>query len=307
MLYDAVLLIAFGGPEKIEDVRPFLANVTKGRPTPPQRLESVVHHYELFGGRSPLNAITVRQAEALRTLLEKTGVTLPVYVGMRNWHPYLHETLTRMAEEGVTHALGVILSAQQSEAGWDRYQQNVAEAREQVGVHAPTITYTPGWHNHSLFIDAVADLTRRALEQLPAERRSASPVVFTAHSVPTALPSTPTYVQQLEEGARLVAEQLNPTQWSVAYQSRSGDPRTPWLEPDISAVLRKLASEGMRDVVVSPLGFVCDHIEVLYDLDTEAKQVAVQQGLNMVRAGTVNDHPLFIQMLAEVVRKAVGR
>lgn len=305
MLYDAVLLIAFGGPEKMEDVRPFLANVTKGRPIPPQRLESVVHHYELFGGCSPLNAITFRQAEALRTLLEKTGVTLPVYVGMRNWHPYLHETLQRMATAGVQHALGVILSAQQSEAGWDRYQQNVTDAREQVGSHAPLIDYTPGWHNQPLFIDAIADLTQRALAQISETRRAATPLIFTAHSVPTALPSTPTYVQQIEEGARLVAEKLSHTRWSVAYQSRSGDPRTPWLEPDISAVLQKLATDGIRDVVVSPLGFVCDHIEVLYDLDTEAKQVAVQHGLNMVRAGTVNDHPLFIQLLAEMIRAAM--
>jgi protoporphyrin/coproporphyrin ferrochelatase len=302
MLYDAVLLIAFGGPKKMEDVRPFLANVTKGRPIPPQRLESVVQHYALFGGRSPLNEITFRQADALQTLLGQAGLSLPVYVGMRNWRPYLHETLQQMANAGVHHALGVILSAQQSEAGWDRYQQNVTEAREQVGGRAPLVDYTPGWHNHPLFIDAVTDLMQQAFAHIPEVRRATTPLIFTAHSVPTALPSTPTYVKQIEEGARLVAEQLHRAQWSIAYQSRSGDPRIPWLEPDISAVLKKLAAEGIRDVVVSPIGFVCDHIEVLYDLDTEARQVALQHGLNMVRAGTVNDHPLFIQMLAEVIR-----
>jgi ferrochelatase len=307
MLYDAVLLIAFGGPEKLEDVRPFLANVTKGRPIPPRRLAEVVRHYELFGGRSPLNEITLRQAEALRALLERDGPRLPVYVGMRNWRPYLHETLTRMASDGVRHAMGVILSAQQSEAGWDRYQQNVTEAREQVGGHAPLIDYTPGWHNHPLFIDAVADLTQQAFAQIPEVRRATTPLIFTAHSVPTAMPSTLTYVKQVEEGARLVAEQLNHGRWSIAYQSRSGDPRTPWLEPDISAVLMKLSTEGIRDVVVSPIGFVCDHIEVLYDLDTEARQIAVQNGLNLIRAGTVNDHPTFIRMLAEVVRGTMER
>lgn len=304
--FDAVLLIAFGGPEKMEDVRPFLANVTKGRPILPQRLELVVHHYELFDGRSPLNEITFRQADALRTRLGQSGQRLPVYVGMRNWHPYLHETLKQMAAEGIKHALGVILSAQQSEAGWDRYRQNVTEAREQVGGHAPLIDYTPGWHNHPLFIDAVADLTQRAFDQIPEVRRATTPLIFTAHSVPTAMPSTPTYVKQIEEGVHLVAEKLNHGQWSIAYQSRSGDLRTPWLEPDISAVLKKLSTEGSRDVVVSPIGFVCDHIEVLYDLDTEARQIAVQHGLNMVRAGTVNDHPLFIQMLAEVVHTATA-
>ena len=208
MSYDAVLLIAFGGPEKMADVRPFLANVTKGRPIPPHRLEAVVRHYELFDGRSPLNAITFRQAKALQTLLQQEGCSLPVYVGMRNWPPYLPETLEQMAVSGIQRALGFILSAQQSEAGWDRYQQNVAEARAQVGPHAPTVDYVPGWHKHPLFIEAVADLTRVALEQIPPERRSETPLVFTAHSVPTAMPSTPTYVQQIEEGARLVSEKL---------------------------------------------------------------------------------------------------
>jgi ferrochelatase len=304
MPYDAALLIAFGGPEKMDDVRPFLANVLKGRPVPPQRLEEVVRHYELFDGRSPLNAITLRQGKALEELLAREGSRLPVYVGMRNWHPYLHETLEKMAADGVKRALGVILSAQQSEAGWERYQENVSAARARVGDHAPVIEYTPGWHNHPLFIATVTELTQRALAQVAAERRAQTPLVFTAHSVPVAMPGTSRYVQQIEVGARLVAEQLGHSCWSIAYQSRSGDPRTPWLEPDIGVVLAKLAADGVRDVVVSPVGFVCDHIEVLYDLDTEAKQIAVKHGLNFIRAGTVNDHPTFIQMLADVIRNA---
>jgi ferrochelatase len=303
MTYDAVLLIAFGGPEQMADVRPFLANVTKGRPIPPHRLEEVARHYELFDGRSPLNEITRRQARALAELLRREGTPLPVYVGMRNWHPYVSETLEQMAQDGVQRALGVILSAQQSEAGWERYQQNVAAARAQVGEHAPVVEYAPGWHDHPLFIEAVAELARGAFAQLPVDRRAETPLVFTAHSVPTALPSTPRYVQQIEAGARLAAERLGHTRWSIAYQSRSGDPRMPWLEPDIREVLPQLAADGARDVVVSPIGFVCDHIEVLYDLDTDARNVAAQQHLNLVRAGTVNDHPIFIRMLAEVVRK----
>lgn len=305
MPYEAVLLIAFGGPEKMEDVWPFLANVLHGRPLPPQRLEEVIQHYELFNGRSPLNDITFRQAGALQALLAQEGPRLPVYVGMRNWRPYLQETLAQMAGEGVRRAVGFILSAQQSEAGWERYQENVAAAREQVGALAPTITYAPAWYNHPLFIEAVADLTRAAFAAVPNERRTLVPLVFTAHSVPLAMPGTPRYVQQIEEGARLVAEKIKHRNWSIAYQSRSGDPRTPWLEPDIGVVLPKLAAEGAREAVVVPIGFVCDHIEVLYDLDTEAKQIAASHGLNMLRAGTVNDHPTFIRMLAEVVRNLI--
>jgi ferrochelatase len=307
MQFDAVLLIAFGGPEKMEDVRPFLANVTRGRPIPPPRLEEVVRHYILFNGRSPLTEITFRQAKALQALLGREGPPLPVYVGMRNWRPYLQETLKQMATDGVQRALGVILSAQQSQAGWERYQEDGASACEQIGPQAPVVEYTAGWYSHPLFIKAVADLIQRALDPIPIERRASAPLVFTAHSVPTALPSTPRYVQQIEAGARLVAEQLQRTHWSVAYQSRSGDPRTPWLEPDIGVVLQQLAAQGAHEVVVSPIGFVCDHIEVLYDLDTEARKIAMQQHLHMVRAGTVNDHPLFIQMMADVVRTAATK
>jgi ferrochelatase len=306
MNYDAVFLIAFGGPEKMTDVQPFLANVLKGRPVPPQRLEEVIYHYEIFNGRSPLNEITFRQAQALAERLDQEGPRLPVYVGMRNWHPYFHETLEKMEADGVKRAVGIILSAQQSEAGWERYQENIAAARAQVGEHAPIIEYAMGWHNHPLFIATVTELTQNALAQVSADRRVNTPVVFTAHSVPVAMPGTSRYVQQIEEGARLVAVQLKIDRWSVAYQSRSGDPRTPWLEPDIGGVLTQLAADGVRDVVVTPIGFVCDHIEVLYDLDTEAKQIAMKHGLNFIRTSTVNDQPMFIRMLAEVVRAAVG-
>lgn len=306
MLYDAVLLTAFGGPEKMDDVRPFLANVLKGRPVPPQRLEEVVHHYELFNGHSPLNEITFRQATALQTLLDLEGPRLPVYVGMRNWHPYFQETLEKMRQDGVKRALGFILSAQQSEAGWERYQENIAAAREQIGPSAPVIDYLSEWHNHPLFIAAEVELVRQAFAQLSSAQRAAASLLFTAHSVPLAMPGTPRYVEQISEGARLVAEKLGYVRWSVVYQSRSGDPRTPWLEPDIGDVLPRLAADGVQDVMVVPIGFVCDHIEVLYDLDTEAKRIADAHDVNMVRARTVNDHPTFIRMMAAVVRNAVG-
>ncbi len=307
MQYDAVLLIAFGGPEKMDDVRPFLANVLRGRPVPPARLREVIRHYEVFGGRSPLNEITFRQAEAVRRSLAQEGQPLPVYVGMRNWHPYIAETLEQMGRGGVKNAVGFILSAQQSEAGWARYKTNVAEARERVGSLAPQVSFTSGWHNHPLFIQAVADLTKQAFSSLPAARRGTAPLVYTAHSVPTSMPSSREYVRQVEEGARLVAEYIGHENWSVAYQSRSGPPQVPWLEPDIGEVIKALAAQGARDAVVVPIGFVCDHIEVLYDLDIEAKKIAERNGLNMVRARTVNAHPHFIQMIAEVVRATLNQ
>jgi ferrochelatase len=303
---DAVLLIAFGGPTALHEVRPFLANVTRGRPIPPERLEAVVHHYELIGGGSPLNELTLRQARALEAELHAHGPALPVYVGMRNWTPYLHETLQRMGAHGVRRAIGVIMSAQQNEAGWGRYQRDVARAQAQVGAAAPPVDYVGEWHAHPLFIAAMSANVRAALEHVPAHRRPATPIVFTAHSIPTAMAAGSPYVEQVTEGARLVAEQVEHPSWSIAYQSRSGSPREPWLEPDICEVIRQSARDGVRDLVVAPIGFVCDHVEVLYDLDIEARQVAADAGINLVRGATVNDHPLFIRMLADVVRRKSG-
>jgi ferrochelatase len=302
-MYDAVLLIAFGGPTALHEVRPFLDNVTRGRPIPAERLELVVHHYELIGGRSPLNDLTFQQARGLEAALREQGPALPVYVGMRNWTPYLRETLQRMATDGVRRAIGVIMSPQQNDAGWGRYQRDVAEARAQVGATAPEVDYVDEWHVHPLFINAMAANVRAAFERLPADRRATAALVFTAHSIPTAMAAQSPYVEQITEAAQLVAQQAGHPHWSLAYQSRSGSPRDPWLDPDICDVVRQLASDGARDLVVVPIGFVCDHVEVLYDLDIEARQVAEGVGINFVRAATVNDHPLFIRMLADVVRR----
>jgi ferrochelatase len=304
--FDAVLLIAFGGPTRPEEIRPFLDNVTRGRRIPPERLEDVAHHYELIGGRSPLNEITFRQAEGLRAALSAAGTPLPVHVGMRNWTPYLHETLQAMAENGCRRAIGVILSAQQSEAGWHRYIDDVAAARLRAGDGAPQVDFAGEWHAHPGFIEAVAANVEAAFARLPAERRDETPLVFTAHSIPAASANTSPYVEQVAEGARLVAEKLGHRRWSIAYQSRSGNPREPWLEPDIVAVVRELAAAGARDVVVEPIGFVCDHAEVLYDLDIEARRAAGDAGVNFVRAAAVNDHPAFIGMLADIVMRTAG-
>jgi ferrochelatase len=299
--YDAVLLIAFGGPDRMEDVRPFLANVLRGRPAPPERVEAVVHHYELIGGRSPLTELTQRQARALQAELAATRPPLPVYVGMRNWHPYLADTLADMRRDGVRRAVGLILAAQQNDAGWGRYQRDVAEARSALGADAPVIVFAPDWHAHPLFIEAVSDRVRQALAPLPPERRSGVQLVFTAHSIPVAMAAASPYENQLRVGAALVAEQLGFQDHRLAYQSRSGNPHDPWLEPDITAVIREEAQRGTRELVVVPIGFVCDHVEVLYDLDIEARQVAAEAGIGFTRVETVNDHPSFIRMLAAVV------
>jgi ferrochelatase len=299
--HDAVLLISFGGPDGMQDVRPFLANVLEGRAVPPERLEAVVHHYELIGGRSPLTELTLRQANALEAELAGTRRPLPVYVGMRNWHPLLADTLTAMRDAGRRRAIGLILAAQQNDASWERYQRDVVAAREAVGSGAPTVDFAPNWHAHPLFIEAVADRTRAALATLPAARRAGVQLIFTAHSIPVALAAASPYESQLQVGAALVAEQLGFSQYRLAYQSRSGSPREPWLEPDIGAVVREEAARGTRELIVVPLGFVCDHVEVLYDLDIEAKQIADAAGIGFTRVAAVNDHPSFIRMLAAVV------
>lgn len=305
--HDAVLLIAFGGPSAMDEVRPFLDNVLRRRPVPPERLEEVVHHYELIGGRSPLTELTQRQATALQRALAAAGPALPVYVGMRNWHPYLGDTLADMARAGIRRAVGFIMSAQRSEPGWDRYVQNVADARAALGDGAPAVDYVDSWHAHPGFIETVAARVTDASATLSSATRAAAHTIFTAHSIPVASATGTPYVAQLEEAMHAVAQRARLARFSLAYQSRSGNPRDPWLEPDILSQLRTLAAQGVRSVVVMPLGFVCDHVEVLYDLDVEARAVAHELGLQFVRALAPNDHPSFIRMMAEVVAEHVRR
>jgi len=301
--FDSVLLIAFGGPEKREDVRPFLDIVAAGRRIPPERLEEVAHHYELIGGRSPLNELTMRQAEGLRRALERDGKPTPVYVGMRNWHPFLHETLAEMRAGGCRRARGIILSSFQTEASWERYVADVAAARERVGAGAPEVAYAPPWCEHPRFIDAMVARAADALAEVPAPTRANALLIFTAHSVPIAMASGSPYARQLEAAALVIAGRLGHARWQVAYQSRSGAPSDPWLEPDICDALRGVKGQGIEDVVVAPIGFVCDHVEVLYDLDVEARAVAAEVGVRFHRAQTANDHPAFIAMLADLVAR----
>ncbi len=303
MMCDAVLLIAFGGPEKPEDIRPFLHIVTAGRRIPAQRIDEVAHHYELIGGRSPLNELTMRQAEGLRRALGRGGVAVPVYVGMRNWHPFLHETLAAMRERGHRRALGIILSSFQTEASWERYVADVAAARGKVGAGAPEVAYAPPWADHPLFIEAMVARAMDALEQVPSPTRADALLLFTAHSVPVAMAEGSPYPHQIEAAARVIAGRLGHGRWQIAYQSRSGPPGDPWLEPDICDVLRGLGDGDIQDAVAAPIGFVCDHVEVLYDLDVEARAVAAEVGVRFHRAQTANDHPAFIAMLADLVER----
>jgi len=303
--YQAVLLIAFGGPDSSDQIRPFLARVTQGTAIPPQRLEEVAHHYEAVGGRSPLNEITARQARALQGLLREQGMDLPVYVGMRNAAPFLVDTLRQMAVDGVQRALGFILSSHHTEASWDRYQKNVADARLEIGRDAPEVDYCGSWHDHPLFIQTWAESIAASFARIAREQRSATPLIFTAHSVPVPMASQSPYVEQLEITARAIAEKFGHKNWSIAYQSRSGRPGDAWLEPDINAVIRDLSVQGATNVVVAPIGFVCDHVEVLYDLDIEAKKTAAQAGIKLHRAGCPNDHTIFIQMIADVIARSV--
>jgi len=224
-----------------------------------------------------------------------------VFVGMRNWHPFLHETLAEMAGKGVRRALGIILSPLRTEASWDRYVKDVADGRSKVA-GAPDVTFAPAWSTRPRYAAAVADRVRAALEAIPAALRGRTPLVFTAHSVPVAMADASPYVADLTAAAQAVATHLRHARWSIAYQSRSGSPREPWLEPDVGDVLDRLAAEGERHAVAVPIGFVADHVEVLYDLDVEARQRAAARGLTLHRAAAVNDHPQFVAMLAGLVR-----
>jgi ferrochelatase len=266
----------------------------------------VARHYERVGGKSPINELTFRQARALAELLDREGPTLPVYVGMRYWHPLASDTVKQMMRDGVRRAAGLIMAAHDSgEASWGKYVNAVTKALDAAGPGAPLVEYVPACYDHPDFIAAVAEQIRPHLDGISSERRRAAPLVFTAHSIPSSIAAVSPYVRQLQESCRLVAETLGHSLWSLAYQSRSGDPRQPWLEPDVSEVLRRLSGEGCRSVVLSPIGFVCDHVEVLFDLDLEAKALATSLGIELKRASAVNDHPLYIRALADLVRQKV--
>ena len=308
--FDAVLLISFGGPQGPNDIRPFLQNVLRGRHVPPERIDAVVQHYERFGGVSPLTSITMRQAAGLRERLTSKGPLLPVYVGMRNWHPFLEDTLAAMVDAGITRAIALTLAAHHSYSSCGQYKQNIAQARDELrrgGRSDIELTFVAGWHDQPGFVRTNALHLDQALQQLDTELRDKARLVFTAHSIPCAMASEARYESELRESAVLITREMGRTDWALVYQSRSGRPQDPWLEPDICDYLKAERARGLEAAVICPLGFVADHVEVLYDLDHEAAQVCEEIGLPMKRAASVNDDPLFLDLLSDLVRQTYDR
>jgi ferrochelatase len=299
--YDAILFVSFGGPEAMGEVLPFLENVLRGRNVPPERMREVAHHYELFGGVSPINEQNRTLIRALEKELAENGPQLPVYWGNRNWHPLLHDTLGKMRGDGVRRALAFVTSAYSSYSGCRQYREDIERARAEAGEGAPVVEKLRVFYNHPGFVGPNVEAVRAALAQLPGERRDAAEVAFTAHSIPASMADRCDYQTQLLETCRLVAEGAGQERWRLVFQSRSGPPAQPWLGPDICDHLRALKESGARDVVVSPVGFISDHMEVLYDLDTEALRLADSIGLNMIRAATVGAHPSFVRMIRELI------
>ncbi len=299
--YDALLIVSFGGPEGMDDVMPFLENVLRGKNVPPERMRAVARHYELFGGVSPINAQNRKLIAAIEEELQTNGPALKVYWGNRNWHPLLAETLRTMRDDGVRRALAFFTSAYSSYSGCRQYLENIEQARTDAGNDAPQIEKLRAYYNHPGFIEPNIENLRTALDQIPVERRASAHVAFTAHSIPMAMASNCEYADQLLETCRLVAAGAGHANWRLAFQSRSGPPTQPWLEPDICDHLSELKAKGVTDVVIAPVGFVSDHMEVIYDLDTQARDHCNAIGLNMVRAATVGAHPSFVRMIRELV------
>lgn len=305
-VYDSVLVVSFGGPEGPEDVIPFLENVLRGRNVPRERMLAVAEHYHHFGGVSPINAQNRALISALERELAEHGPRLPIYFGNRNWHPLLSDTLRKMADDGIRRALAFFTSAFSSYSGCRQYLENIAAAQAEVGGAAPRIDKLRACFNHPGFIEPMIERTLAALDSLPADRRDNAELLFTAHSIPLIAAQGSRYVEQLEEASGLVAEGVGRPDWRLVYQSRSGAPQQPWLEPDVGDFVRSQHAErGLRDVVVVPIGFLSDHMEVIYDLDTELKRVCDELGVNLVRAGTVGTHSRFVRMIRELIQERI--
>ncbi|MFZ2175715.1 MAG: ferrochelatase [Rhodococcus sp. (in: high G+C Gram-positive bacteria)] len=309
--FDALLVLSFGGPEKPADVRPFLENVTRGRGIPPERLDAVAEHYLHFGGVSPINALNRDLIERVEAELAACGIEMPVYFGNRNWHPMVEDTVAKMVEDGVRSALVFPTSAWGGYSGCRQYHEDIARARAAVGAGAPDLTKLRHFYDHPLFLDAVTDAVIGARAELPAEHRDTARVVFTAHSIPASADATGgppeegghLYSRQVAEASKLVARALGLNDYDLVWQSRSGPPQVPWLEPDIVDHLDDLHACGTGAVIVVPVGFVSDHLEVVWDLDTEAKDRAAELGMAFVRAGTAGTDPRFARLVVDLIEE----
>src|SRR5579883_530127 len=306
--YDAILLVGFGGPERPEDVLPFLENVTRGRNVPRERLREVAAHYDHFGGVSPLNGQVRALIAALRPELDRQEIPLPIFWGNRNWHPMLADTLAAMTATGIHKALAIVLSAYSSYSSCRQYREDIERARAAAGERAPRVDKVRVFYNHPEFVAANPERVRDGLESIAIERRSATHLAFTAHSIPAAMARNCDYECQLNETARLVAEGIGfeAERWAMVYQSRSGRPEDPWLDPDILDHIKDLHRRGVQDLLIHPLGFLSDHVEVLYDLDEEAHGLCDELGLRMVRSQTVGLHPRFVGMLRELIQERIA-
>ena len=303
--FDSILLVSFGGPEGPDEVLPFLENVLRGKNVPRERMMEVAEHYQHFGGVSPINAQNRALIAALRTELDANGIHLPIYWGNRNWHPMIPDALRQMQADGKRRAVAFFTSMFSCYSGCRQYRENIQVAQQEVGEGAPAVQKVRKGFNHPLFIEAQADLVRGALEQVDAPKRSAVKLLFTAHSIPMSMADNSNYVKQLKEAARLVATAVGTENWELVFQSRSGPPQQPWLEPDVCDRIEQLAAEGIANVAIIPLGFVSDHMEVLFDLDTEAKDICEKLGIGMVRVPSVGTHPLFVKMICELLRERI--
>jgi ferrochelatase len=302
MNYDAILIVSFGGPESRDDVIPFLENVLRGRNVPRERMLAVAEHYYHFDGKSPINQQTRDLISALEKELAQHGPKLPVYWGNRNWHPMLADTLRQMREDGIQQALAFVTSAYSSYSGCRQYRENIARAQAEVGADAPRVDKLRAFFNHPGFLEATEDRLREALSEVGANVRSDIQIVYTAHSIPMSMADSSDYVRQLEDVRRLISSRIGISNDALVYQSRSGAPGQPWLEPDILEHLRKVKEKELaKAVVIAPIGFISDHMEVLYDLDEEAKDLCASLALPMVRAKTVGVHPMFIAMIRELI------
>jgi protoporphyrin/coproporphyrin ferrochelatase len=302
MNYDALLVVSFGGPESRDDVIPFLENVLRGRNVPRERMLAVAEHYYHFDGKSPINQQTRDLIDAIKTEFAQHGPSVPIYWGNRNWHPMLADTIRKMRDDGVRHALAFVTSAYSSYSGCRQYREDIARAQAEVGSGGPEIHKVRAFFNHPGFIEATEIRLREVLPSIPSSARKNIQIVYTAHSIPISMANTCDYVRQLEEVRTLVSERLGLENHVLVYQSRSGAPGQPWLEPDILDYLREVKTRDLASaVVLAPISFISDHMEVLYDLDIEARQLSDSLSLPMVRAKTVGVHPKFVSMIRELV------
>ena len=299
--YDALLVLSFGGPEQPADVMPFLENVLRGRNVPRARMEEVAGHYQHFGGKSPINDQCRALIAALRPELDAHGLHFPIYWGNRNWHPMLGDTMRQMAKDGIRRALVFVTSAYSSYSACRQYQEDIERARMAVGIGAPMFEKLRHFNSHPGFITPNVEALRAALAEAPG-----SAVLFTAHSIPLEMARTSKYVEQLENAARLIAEGAGGVPYRLVYQSRSGPPQQPWLEPDILTAIKQVKADGATSVVAAPIGFISDHMEVLYDLDFEAAEQAKALSLGFVRAATPSTHPRFIAMIRELIEERIA-